>query len=355
MGPHYVIGLVTLGSLVAMVTGQAGSPQSQCQLRFLQSATACMQNASLNIQNVQYVASNGTSGQPPSENLQSYRQRVCVVKPQLDICGQSVTQRLINSTLCLNPVDRQSILSSFQTTFGGLDTNCAQPCRYTLMDELRQCYSFVNLQPTMISDLALVKQAVIGQNYDQVNKFCIPAHTVKFSGRRYCPDTNPVARKLYNCVEEDLQRTAAFIAETIYLAGLHCFKNPIPEVRMCFQTLNRKMQNLRLVAPQPTVDQVSLAQFCSIRLEQIDCEMGAWARHQYQTCERVFTGIRNELSCKLLPDRCSAAYPQLVNNLCNPLNYFLEDRSRYNGAGHAGTSLLSLVLMLFLSVVLLHK
>ena len=80
----------------------------------------------------------------------------------------------------------------------------------------------------------------------------------------------------------------------------------------------------------------------SIRLEQIDCEMGAWARHQYQTCERVVTGMRNELSCKLLPDRCRAAYPQLVTNLCNPLNYFAEDRWRYNGAGRSGVSALGI-------------
>ena len=81
----------------------------------------------------------------------------------------------------------------------------------------------------------------------------------------------------------------------------------------------------------------------SIRLEQIDCEMGAWARHQYQTCERVVTGMRNELSCKLLPDRCRAAYPQLVTNLCNPLNYFAEDRWRYNGADRRDMSVLGLL------------
>ena len=51
-------------------------------------------------------------------------------------------------------------------------------------------------------------------------------------------------------------------AVAVYLAGIHCFKNPIPEVRVCYQTLDRKMQNLRLIAPQPTADQVSLAQFC---------------------------------------------------------------------------------------------
>ena len=58
-----------------MVTCQT---QSQCQLRFQQSAQACAQNFSLNIQNVQYIASNRSQGQPPSENLQSYRQRLCL-------------------------------------------------------------------------------------------------------------------------------------------------------------------------------------------------------------------------------------------------------------------------------------
>nr|KAG5707406.1 hypothetical protein BaRGS_005373 [Batillaria attramentaria] len=120
------------------------------------------------------------------------------------------------------------------------------------------------MQPPLVSDIALIRSTLIGQNWDEVYNFCI---------------------------------------------------DPIPQVRMCFQTYERKVQNLKMIAPQPTADQISLAQFCNIRLEQIDCEMGAWAQHQYQTCERVVTGMRNELECKLLPDRCMAAFPQLVTNL----------------------------------------
>ncbi|KAL8587358.1 hypothetical protein ACOMHN_045605 [Nucella lapillus] len=345
--------LVVLASVAAMVAGQGGS-QSQCQLRFLQRATACMQNASLNIQSVQYLASNGTSGQPPAENLQNYRQRVCAVKSQLEICGQSVTQRLVNSSLCLNPVDRQSILSSFQTTFGGLDTNCAQPCRYTLMDELRQCYSFVNLQPTMISDLTLVKQAVIGQNHDQVYRFCMNRQALTQCMQQkvlQCPDSPRVLAQ-YDFDIRSFERGLDTLCDNIgvYLHGIKCFKNPIPEVRMCYQTLDRKMQNLRLVSPLPTADEISLSQFCSIRLEQINCEMGAWARHQYQTCERVFTGLRNEVSCKVLPERCRMAFPQLVNNLCNPRNFFPDERYRYNGAGRLDLSLFFLAFMVIVSV-----
>ncbi|KAK7497928.1 hypothetical protein BaRGS_00010799 [Batillaria attramentaria] len=365
---HFSEGCVVLSAatLVAMVMSQA-QQQTQCTLRFQQSATACVQNASLNIANVQYLASNGTSGQPPSENLQSYKQRVCTVKPQLDVCGQAVTQRVINSTLCPNPAERQSILSQYQTTFGGLDSNCAQrecPCRYRLMDELRQCYSFVNLQdrrsnrnmqPPLVSDIALIRSTLIGQNWDEVYNFCMNRQSLIQCMQQkvlVCPDAPRVLAQ-YDLDITAFERGIDLLCDNIgvYLAGIHCFRDPIPQVRMCFQTYERKVQNLKMIAPQPTADQISLAQFCNIRLEQIDCEMGAWAQHQYQTCERVVTGMRNELECKLLPDRCMAAFPQLVTNLCNPLNYFADERPRYNGAGKGELSVLLTTLVFVLSVV----
>ena len=67
---------LTLASLVTLTFGQT-TGQSQCQLRFRTSATSCMTNATLNIANVQYIASNGTSGTPPTEGVAVYRQRIC--------------------------------------------------------------------------------------------------------------------------------------------------------------------------------------------------------------------------------------------------------------------------------------
>lgn len=85
----------------------------------------------------------------------------------------------------------------------------------------------------------------------------------------------------------------------------------------------------------------------SIRLEQIECEMGAWARHQYQTCSRVVTGLRNELECQLLPDHCMSTYPHLAPDLCNPLNYFAQERVRLNVAttGHSASVFFTVLLL----------
>ncbi|CAL1529787.1 unnamed protein product [Lymnaea stagnalis] len=101
---------------------------------------------------------------------------------------------------------------------------------------------------------------------------------------------------------------------------------------MCFQTLDSNMQALMMVAPQPTADQISLLQFCNIRLEHVNCEMGAWARHQYQTCARVVTGMRTELECELIPKQCMQAFPSVFGSLCSKMNFYYDERKPYNGA-----------------------
>ena len=50
----------------------------------------------------------------------------------------------------------------------------------------------------------------------------------------------------------------------------------------------------------------------SIRLEHVECEQSAWARHQYQTCERAVTGMRTELECELIPKQCMSVSNLLV-------------------------------------------
>jgi hypothetical protein len=83
----------------------------------------------------------------------------------------------------------------------------------------------------------------------------------------------------------------------------------------------------------------------------IDCEMNAWARSQYRTCERVVTGFKNELSCQMLPPGCRVAYPSLVNNYCNQQNYWEQDRWRYNSSPRGAAPVSSLLLALMVILV----
>ncbi|GFN76978.1 extracellular matrix protein fras1 [Plakobranchus ocellatus] len=309
------------------------------------------------------------------------------------------------------------------------------PCRYTLEREIRQCYNYVNLSPTQLSDLALARTAAIGENPDQIYQFCLNRDALAQCIRQKalaCPDSARVLAELgiqlgafergaevlcrnqggklacergaevlcrnqeqggkftcergaevlcrnqggklacelcrkqgvkltfergaevlcrnqggklaYEGGAEVLCRThggklaceggAEVLCRTqgVYRAGVHCFRNPIPEVRMCFQTLDTNMQQLMMIAPQPTADRNSLYRYCNIRLEHVECEQSAWARHQYQTCERAVTGMRTELECELIPKQCMSVFPNVYSSICSNMNYYYETRGRYNSA-----------------------
>ncbi|KAK3720232.1 hypothetical protein RRG08_007856 [Elysia crispata] len=324
-----------LVSLASLTSGQTQS-QSLCQQAWLRSATACAQNASLNLNNLWYIASNGTEGSAPAEGASSFKARACVVRPQVDVCGQAVTQSLYNSTRCFTQVDRQTILSQSKALFGAFYDTCAQPCRYTLEKEIRQCYNYVNLSPTQLSDMALVRTAAIGENPDIIYQFCLNRDAVAQCIRQKalaCPDSARVLSEL-GIQLGAFERGAEVLCRNqgVYRAGVHCLRNPIPEVRMCFQTMDTNMQQLMLIAPQPTADRNSLYRFCNIRLEHVECEQSAWARHQYKTCQRAVTGMRTEIECELIPKQCMNVFPNVYSRICSNMNYYYETRGRYNSA-----------------------
>ncbi|KAK0056355.1 hypothetical protein Bpfe_014135 [Biomphalaria pfeifferi] len=347
-----------LTGFVALTSGQI-VVGSQCQQAWSRSAAACVQNSSININNLRYIASNGTEGQMPMEGVATFKARACVVRPQIDVCGQAITQRLYNSTLCVTQVERQTILSQSQALFGAFYDSCSFPCRTTLEKDIRQCYNYVNLSPSQLSDLALARTTAIGENADQVYQFCLNRDSLAQCIRQKalaCPDASRVLAELgIELGSFDLGADILCRNKGVYLSGLHCFRNPIPEVRMCFQTLENNMQALMMVAPQPTADQISLLQFCNFRLEHVNCEMQAWAKHQYQTCTRTVSGMRTELLCELIPKQCMQALPSLYGSLCSKMNFYYEDRRPYNGGHSVGPSVLIIILTTVLASVILGK
>ena len=47
------------------------------------------------------------------------------VRIRVDQCGEMVTQTLLNSTMCMNQLERQQVMASSKDIFGGYDRICA--------------------------------------------------------------------------------------------------------------------------------------------------------------------------------------------------------------------------------------
>ncbi|XP_067659328.1 uncharacterized protein [Haliotis asinina] len=328
---------VVLLAMTSQVWGQQNQQATQCQRTFLASAMSCVQNGSINFNHLTYVTSNGTTGQMPPEGIQQFQLRACNLRLQIDQCGQLVSSRLVNSSLCINALDKQQLMLKAKNIFGEYDRVCAHPCRYTLLDELRQCFSYNNLDPRTFIDGAWGQGAVIGTNEEQVFKFCNNRQMLMQCIRQksqMCPDAATVFYRIgmdILSMEKGIETLCQ--APRVYLAGIGCFTSPTPEVKMCLQDGNMKMQNMKLLLQQTMAEQQFKLQTCSVRLQQVDCELGAWARRQHDRCDKAVIGLRNELECKILPSLCMQTHPQLYQRLCNPMNFHLDERERYASAG----------------------
>ncbi|XP_041378571.1 uncharacterized protein LOC121390734 [Gigantopelta aegis] len=331
-----MISLCVLGTflcVVSMVTSQ----QLGCHRAFMANAMSCVQNATINFQSLTYLTSNGTIGQPPQEGIEQFRMRACNVRARVDQCGEMVTQTLLNSTMCMNQLERQQVMASSKDIFGGYDRICAHPCRWTLKEEIRQCFTYNNLDPRLFFESFWLKNAIIGLISDTVYQFCVNRQQLMQCLRQkaqICQDSQQVFTEMgmeLNSMERGINTLCNF--QNVYLSGLGCYMNPSPEVQMCQHNSEMKMQTIKSIQYTQLTNQQFIMQLCSTRLEGSECVINAHTRRQQERCDQAMVGLRTELDCILLPQLCMQFYPHMFQRMCNPMNYHLEERSHYAAAG----------------------
>ncbi|KAK6175585.1 hypothetical protein SNE40_014015 [Patella caerulea] len=361
MASHFLTVLLSLSvvcSLVDIIAGQQAG-NSQCQQTFLNNAMKCVQNGSINYNHLTYMTSNGTRGQPPTEGTEAFKARACLSRPTIDACGQMIAATMVNSTMCMNQLEQKQIMLQAASIFGEFDRVCAHPCRYTLMDEFRQCFSYslnsgMNSQ-TFLTDASIGRGGIIGMTREQVYQFCPNRQSLMSCMKNkmnMCPDGVYVLQKMnidIRALEKGLDLLCAH--PNVYLAGLPCFTDPTPEVRVCFQNMDMKITQINMLRQQQQLtDQQNYMQMCNVRLEQMECEMGAWRRRQQAPCDNAILGLRNELECKLLPEHCLSMFPSQVQQHCSPMNFYIQERVHYAGATATTVTVSTLITMIIFAI-----
>ncbi|ESO91140.1 hypothetical protein LOTGIDRAFT_228702 [Lottia gigantea] len=352
---------VVLVVLFDLATCQQGS-NSQCQQTFVNNAMKCVQNGSVNYQNLLYLTSNRSRGSAPPEGTEAFKNRACLSRMTIDSCGKMIAATMRNSTMCMSPMEQQQLMLTAASIFGEFDRVCAHPCRYTLTQEIRQCFSYsmkggnsqINPQ-TFLDEASRGRGSIIGSTHEQVHDFCLNRQSLLSCIKNkinICPDGQYMMKKMKIDIMS-LERAFDLLCQhpNVYLHGLQCFNDPTQEVQVCYREMDNKLTNMQILERQQTLtDQQIYMQECSIRLSLMDCEMGAWRRRQHAPCHPAILGLHTELECRLLPDYCMNLFPSLVQQHCSPMNFHQEQRAQFAGAASTTITLTTLFAMLFVSV-----
>lgn len=73
--------------------------------------------------------------------------------------------------------------------------------------------------------------------------------------------------------------------------------------------------------------------FCSVRLEQLQCDLNAVK----SSCDAASVGLKTEFECNLIQDRCQGLKRADFNRICNVNNYARANRVRNNGGSPQNT------------------
>ncbi|XP_067659123.1 uncharacterized protein [Haliotis asinina] len=348
-----LIALATV-SVLSLVGAQS---QQQCQTVFLTQFYQCIQNVTLNPQHILYFTRNGTVGTQPSD-MTVFHDQACSQHMNIFNCSLRVRDTLLNNSAC--PLaEKSSISNFFGSIFQPYDLICAHPCRFSLVDKLRGCYSQSKLEP----DLFMPNNSrpggnMLGETLMEVDAFCKmrnPLVQCMKKEQRVCPES-PIVMRNIGLDLNSLDITVNVLCQhpKVYLDSLECFSTPTRDVQRCIQSQNQKVVELGVTAERQQMSQQEfLVNFCRIRLDHVQCDLDAWKMHKLDTCNPAVIGMKTELDCKLMPEECRDALGDRYQRVCADDKFNTQHRDNYgNGAGRCTTT--SIVYIVLTWITFLH-
>ncbi|XP_046338345.2 uncharacterized protein LOC124119755 [Haliotis rufescens] len=347
-----VLIVIAAVSALNLVVAQS---QQQCQTVFLTQFYQCIQNVTLNPQHLLYFTRNGTVGtQPP--DMAVFQDQACGHQTNIFNCSLRVRDTLLNNSAC--PLaEKSSITNFFGSIFQPYDILCAHPCRFSLVDKLRGCYSESDLD----ADLFMPNNSrpggnMMGDTLVEVDAFCKmrnPLVQCMKREQRVCPES-PIVMRNIGLDLDSLDKTVNVLClhPKVYLDSLECFSSPTRDVQMCMQSQNQKVVELGLTAEQQKMPQNEfLVNFCRIRLEHVKCDLDAWRKHTLDTCNPAVIGMKTELDCKLMPAECKTALGDQYQMVCADDKFNTQHRDNYgNGTTRCTTSSILYIVLTWITL-----
>ncbi|KAL8587357.1 hypothetical protein ACOMHN_045604 [Nucella lapillus] len=325
--------------LVHQADAQAApNPALECQQAAIALMKTCAEQGAITEANFMHFVSNGTSksGQAPTDPA-AFKDKICTAEPQIGGCIFRDMLQLANGSSCAQARPVLQRVESFLVTY---DTKCAHPCRFTLVNELRECYATAGLDKGLFLSNRTSGQ-VIGTTVDEVTDFCSkkdPLLSCMKPIHNSCPESLPILSSVdFHLPSYEKGINILCKHPKVYLKGLECFEEPTNDVEKCVQDSQQSFLQTNVEAQTKNWTQLQFVEAtCRISINQADCDLNAWMNKKHEACSKATIGLRREMECSLMPPNCTVSQKALFNKACHQDNFHKSDRDNFGKPGGSG-------------------
>ncbi|XP_076451253.1 uncharacterized protein LOC143287194 [Babylonia areolata] len=333
----------------------ASNPQRECLASAQALMKQCVADGSIDHPNFLWFVTNGTSsnGQEPADPA-AFKDKLChrgftvlnlgvwlsEQEPVVGGCIYNGMLPMVNGSACSQA---PQVLQNVQTLLFTYDLKCANPCRFTLVDDLRKCYSSVGLDESLFLSNRTAGQ-VIGGTEEDVTTFCSKREAL-LDCMTPVHDSCPEALAIMSANDFHLpsyKKGVGILCKhpKVYLRGLECFKEPTNLVEKCVQQSQQQFVQTNVNAANQNWTQAQYVEAtCRITIKQADCDLKAWESKKHEDCNTATIGLRREMECNLMPPNCTVVQKDLFDNTCHISKFNEKDRQNFaNGGGSGGSS-----------------
>ncbi|CAG5136555.1 unnamed protein product, partial [Candidula unifasciata] len=328
------------------VRGQArndtGQGRVECQQVLMKEVYTCVSgqgidfNAFLEMVSGGKDTQNGTNpaaASPPATTASTTgeanlsKEKICSPRQEIMACIVKAAQSIFKDSPCvavkedatLN--DQHFLLKEqLEAIIGQYDVFCAHPCRISLLDDMRACYSKNDLDPQLFMT-ADSSGPVIGATAYEVEEFCQHSeslYTCLRQSRDDCQESHVVLSSIG--LDLDLMNKGVQVLcadKPAYLQSLGCFDSHTKEVEHCQSIKYRTILAMVIKArTQSWTEEQYYQEVCGVILSHIQCDLTAWEAKGDEDCTETTLNLKRKLHCTLIPKQCQTSHNATVAEVC---------------------------------------
>ncbi|KAK6965483.1 hypothetical protein BgiMline_029506 [Biomphalaria glabrata] len=379
------VNITTTVSTPAALDQHRFPAKMDCEQRLLEEAYVCVSKHDIDFNHFLLMAvstlKEGANVTQPDiiegVNMTKFRGNVCRAQKEIMQCIFQAAQALMVTPACFSGTktlsgklsreqprlndQRYLIKEQMEAILGQYDTFCAQPCRLTLLEDMRSCYKKFGLDTSLFLPTK-ASGPVIGSDSWEVDTFCKNRQELTAclkSTRDQCPESD----KVLSALALDLDTTAkgfdVLCSNTdVYLKGLQCFENHPHQVGVCHSV---KYRGVLKTAQKATELKWSSEKYfqevCGVIVKHIECDLEAWAQYKDDKCDMSIVNFKRKLHCSHVHKQCQKTHGDTIYSICDsPAQEFLiADSSATRASLPAVLTAYPLLLTLMAKIIMINN
>ncbi|KAH9514194.1 hypothetical protein Btru_030502 [Bulinus truncatus] len=355
-----------------------------CEQRLLEEAYVCVTKHDIDFNHFLLMAvstlNEGENVTQPAiiegVDMTQFREKVCRPRKEIMQCTFKAAKALMVTPACVGQQSKSiSRLSSqeplindqrylikeqMEAILGQYDTFCAQPCRLTLLDDMRSCYKKLGVDTSLFLT-SKVNSPVIGSDSWEVDTFCKNRQELMTCLRKTrdgCTESGQVLSALRLDLDTMAKGLDVLCSHSdVYLKGIQCFENHPHQVGVCHSI---KYRHVLKVAQKATelkwTSEKYFQEVCGVMVKHIECDLEAWAQNKDEKCDKSIVNLKRRLHCSLIHKQCESTHSDAIYSICDsPVQEFLFSESGSDRSTISFRTVTSLLLATFIATVINSK